>query len=155
MADVNLQSLFLRIGNLERQNRRLKAAVALMVVLLCFVLFLGASGTAPRELRAERFIVTDARGHARAILGTNSDGTMLAVSDSHSIYRLQIGVTANGDPRVDLGDEAGNVRASLYVQTPVKWQDSSVEGAWNSNMGPSERSSDIYSSWDCCIARFI
>jgi hypothetical protein len=65
---------------------------------------------------ARRFLLQDASGVVRAVLGVNDEGEVLfALNDAQGHTHADISVTADGLPRVELLDSAGNTRAVAFV----------------------------------------
>jgi hypothetical protein len=136
MTEPTLDALTTRLERLERECRRSKRA---LLVVLVGALALGLMGQAPshrmpKSLEAEEFVLRDGRGQVRAVLGTEQsasatmlqifgengkprtrltvagDGTSsLEVIDSGERVRVLLGVKDNGSPRIWLGNEAGKI----------------------------------------------
>ena len=64
---ARLESVEARLQVLERQNRALRASVAIGVV--CVAATLAVAAASPRTISAEKLILTDSSGHARVMLG--------------------------------------------------------------------------------------
>jgi hypothetical protein len=107
----------------RRRNRWLLAAV-------CACIGLGGAEwmsrpyplLAPKEVRAEGFVLVDAKGTVRAVLGTIPDGTTaLTLGDVEGKARASLGLDTNGAPALRLSDANGASRATLGVsQTTTK-----------------------------------
>ena len=104
-----------RLARLERENNRLKGwGIAAIAGLLTFWSVTGGLARAPRELKAERFVVQDSTGRQRARLGLTRDGsTELALFDQGR-YQLAARGNRDGLTSFDLFDR-GNDRVTLSV----------------------------------------
>ncbi len=123
MDESILDTLMQRLDRLERENRRLKVAGAILLLALAAV---GAMGqvlpkAVPKVVEAERFVLRagqnalfpDTRGKIRASLGTDLLGTpALELDDQNekAVARLAIVL---GTPTLTLYDQNGKVRAVL------------------------------------------
>ena len=83
MGELTMETLAKRLGRLERENRCLKLAGALVLVLVAAVVLMGQGtsdfpppGKPGYVVAAEHFILHDARGGVRAELGTLPGGTV-------------------------------------------------------------------------------
>lgn len=120
-----------RLGKMEqelaivkRRNRLLLVVVGLIVV-GSTVMGLGlaierTNATAitqspvQKEIRANAFLLLDADGNPRAILGVDKDGPMLSMKDEKGKLRAILGMD-KGRSGLFLNDEKGNPRAALAV----------------------------------------
>jgi hypothetical protein len=101
MTEPSLQTLARRLDELERENRRLKAAALLALLGLVAAGVLGqASLSGPPTVEAQRFYVRDGDGKARALL--DADG--LAFLDPDGRARTLV-----GRDRLVINDGAGKV----------------------------------------------
>jgi len=97
----NVQGLANRVEKLERQNRRMKQAGTIILILAAAVVLMGqAPGT--RTVEANEFVLRDADGRIRGWLGVRDDNPGL------SLYG------ANGKPQVWLSAQPGGPLFSLY-----------------------------------------
>lgn len=67
---------------MERQNRRLKGALTLMLVMAGMAAFLRARPQRDATLRADRFEPVEESGEGRAILGVAGSGSAFVLRDS-------------------------------------------------------------------------
>ncbi len=69
---MNEPTLEQRLDRLERENRCLKRAGALALAVIAAVVLMGQATGAkvPKVIEAERFVVRDASGNTRAVLGS-------------------------------------------------------------------------------------
>lgn len=117
-----------RVRRLELQNSRLKLVLGCLtivglgvsaIVLLRFIELRREAeqvGT-PKLVQAERFILQDADGNQRAVLGLGAnDEAMFELNDSHGTARLRMDVPRSG-PGITLKDSRGKVRTLLTVYT--------------------------------------
>ena len=70
-----------RVKRLERENRRLKAAGLVSVLVVGLVFLMGQAAEVPEEIKARKFSLVDASGVSRAVLGIGADGPELALFD--------------------------------------------------------------------------
>lgn len=117
----SLEIVLQRLQTLEKQNRRLKRSGLLVLVLVGSVLFIlsaakhQAMPTAATEIvEAQRFVLKNARGEIRAILGVELDGDpYLSFWDADDHLRIGLGVWTK-EPALNIFDSKGNRRLSLY-----------------------------------------
>jgi hypothetical protein len=104
-------------GRLLRGAAAPLTALTVMVGALSGVLpapFASAAPAAPIEVRAERFVLTDAAGRTRAELCTRPDGTAgFVLYDTAGRRRGQVAVNGASDSYLSLFDEAGKTRAEV------------------------------------------
>jgi len=118
MTDPTLYTLTQRLDRLERENRRLKVAGAVLVLALVAV---GAMGqmiprAVSKVVEAERFVLRDTTGKGLAILGTDASGILaLSLADQTGKIRAGLVVTPDGMPVLSLYDQNGKPRAGLGV----------------------------------------
>ena len=117
-----------RVRRLELQNSRLKVVLGLLsivgmgvaaVIVLRFLELRRESepSAAPTFVQAERFILQDAEGNQRAVLGIGTnDEALFELNDSHGTARLRMDVPSSG-PGIKLNDSRGKVRALFTVYT--------------------------------------
>ncbi|MGD8319688.1 MAG: hypothetical protein PVJ02_04525 [Gemmatimonadota bacterium] len=111
-----------RIEQLEKQRGRGTSrwsplgALALLVALIAVLQTRGTlhAGTVVPSLEAGSFVLKDAEGAQRAVLGLGEDGgTSLTLSDAGGHQRLRVSVLPDGSPGVSLLDQDGEARAIL------------------------------------------
>jgi len=106
----------------KRRTRWLLAALGLGLGVLALVWVSAASepraeaqgAAGGRTVRANKFVLEDENGKARAILTVDEDGPRLSLLDDAGKPRAALGVTADG-PMLALLDANGKVRAGLAV----------------------------------------
>jgi hypothetical protein len=119
VSDTSQEHLARRLDRLERENQRLKRLGALALIGLAALVIMGQATSAPvaNTIEAERFILRDASGNARASLGVRPDGTAaLALADDTHQERAVFTVTAQGLAAVELSERSGRLRAGLAVR---------------------------------------
>jgi len=107
-----------RVQRLERQSRWLKVILVCVCILagvVCVVSQLGRLA-GRHEIRANRFVVTDANGRSRATFGFTQSGLGLRLLDQNDNLLAKLAVV-DGAPRVELLDKEGvrRVNLGLYV----------------------------------------
>lgn len=110
------KSLETRVHRLERRNRYLTAAVVVGAGLL--LLGQTSSSTRVEEVSAERFVVRDSSGTARAELKVVGDqDPKLTLHDREGRVRIHLGVsgTEGGPVSLTMRDENGQVRLRLAL----------------------------------------
>ncbi len=72
MVELEIETLARRLDRVERENRRLKRAGIVAVAVIAAVVLMGqATGSkVAKVVEAERFVVRDASGNTRAVLGS-------------------------------------------------------------------------------------
>ncbi|MGH7299604.1 MAG: hypothetical protein ACREJE_04240, partial [Candidatus Rokuibacteriota bacterium] len=91
VSDSTHHHLTRRLDRLERENRRLKLLGALALLGLAALTVMGQTAATPvvNTIEAERFVLRDGAGHARATLGLRPDGTAaLALADDTQQERV-------------------------------------------------------------------
>lgn len=114
MNESDLGAITERLERLERQNRRLRLAG---VVLLLVGAALATAGVAhpapPPVLEAQRFLVRDPAGRPRAVLGVVGDASALNLYDRAGTGRASLTVDADGGSRLGFFDREGRSRVAL------------------------------------------
>ncbi len=98
MNEVNTTALLERVKRLERQNKLIKLTGIVVVLVMAFVLLVGAKEKVPKEIVAEKFRVVDTQGRTRAILSVLQEGSELLEGSGLLLY-----------------DEKGRTRVGLSV----------------------------------------
>ena len=84
-----------RFKRLERQNAKMKAAVAGMAVVLAVVLLVGSGQEKPKvldEVSAKQFVVTDDMGKTRAVFNCGFASPNLYMYDKNGKVVIQLGI---------------------------------------------------------------
>ncbi|HUT75989.1 MAG TPA: hypothetical protein VM221_14275 [Armatimonadota bacterium] len=129
MNDAGFANVIGRLERLERQNRRLRWGGVAVAALLGGLLVMGA--TSPPIVEAERFVVRDAEGTVRAVLGVPDEGlsktlkldqrgALLALYNTHGKVRTVLSIGPEGPervevPRLEMMDATGGPRVDLNV----------------------------------------
>ncbi len=96
-----------RMEKLEKANRRLKLAGVLVLTLVGCLLLLGVASP-KRTVEAEAFILRDANGEMRAVLGMGVEGPSLSLYDANEVPRAVL-LVLEGEPALFLYDANGKV----------------------------------------------
>jgi hypothetical protein len=111
-----------RIDVLERQNQSLRRNSLVMVVAVCVMAALtaalvvgaGSDGRVADTLEARRFVLRDAGGAVRAVLGMTPDGAArLVLQDREGRERMKLTLLPDGSPGLSFADRDGRSRAVL------------------------------------------
>jgi hypothetical protein len=112
---VDMQGILERLQNLERQNQRLRRALAFAVILVCSFACLAMAAKRARSVQANEFVLKDSDGTTRAALRMGSTGPRLLFYDENGeAVRALMGVLGSG-PALGLYDKGGKTRVSLAV----------------------------------------
>ncbi|MFQ5804651.1 MAG: hypothetical protein ACE5JQ_17315 [Candidatus Methylomirabilales bacterium] len=119
MNEPTMDTLAQRLDRVERENRRLKRAGVVALAVIVAVVLMGQAtwklappGKPGKVVGAEQFIVHDARGGVRAVLGTLPDGTVkLVLYDRGNPGETRIILSAGPEasPALSFSDKAGKV----------------------------------------------
>jgi hypothetical protein len=115
LKEEPLQNVDVRLASLERTNRWLtRAVVGLALCLLTIV----AAAFKPKDgvVEAGKFILLDEKGHMRASLSVDSDGsTGFSFFDAKDSGRLSMGLGKEGEPRILLRAESASAPGGAYT----------------------------------------
>ena len=113
MDAPSLDALTGRVDSLERENRWLRRIGGSAIVGLLALIALGTSALrSPRELTAERFVLSDASGHPRARLEMRHNGPTLSLLSPERRDQVVLQAVDDGPSRL-LYFRGSEVRASL------------------------------------------
>jgi hypothetical protein len=112
---VCLDTVIARLEKIERQHRRLKRAVAGLLLLGSSLVLMGALASPSRTVKAEHFALLDPRGKVRARLSTIGDSAALSFHDQQGLTRASLTIGADGFPGLVFHDQHGEVRVFLGV----------------------------------------
>jgi hypothetical protein len=118
MSEAAVETLARRLDRLERQNRLLKRAGVVALVVISTAALMGQATTSQvaKQVEAEAFIVRDPSGRVVASLGAMPDGGgTLMFFDAKSRPRAMLGVAGDGSPGLTLAGKAGNVGVTLFA----------------------------------------
>jgi hypothetical protein len=115
--DGRLLHLEERLQELQHSNRRLRMTIlALALVGGALITMAQASPNNSEIVEARQFVLRDANGNVRAVLGSAPDGAVgLNLDDSSGRTRLTLDVDYAGSPGLDLFDQNGKRRAILAL----------------------------------------
>ena len=129
----DLATLVARLEQVERENRRLRRAGVMIVLLAVAGLLMGQASPPRRTVEAERFLVRDSQGRIRAELGVFEKGvTRLRLLDTVGNARAILAVTEEGLPALALldrgqarlmvtADHEGTAGITLFDQAGKMW----------------------------------
>jgi len=128
MTESELLELGKRLERVERGVRRYRAALGIAGLLLAGGLLITArlfatgraraSTSAPAQIVARSFVLVDANGRTRAILGFDPLGPALRLYDKAGNMRAELGTGADGAD-LEFHDKAGGVQVQLTaIGTP-------------------------------------
>lgn len=110
-----------RVDELEHENGRLRrqvqrlgigVAVALLAAAALGGLMLAHRAGVADKVQAHQFVLRDANGHVRAVLGSTAEGgARLSMQDVEGRDRLRMTLLADGSPGLSFADAAGRSRA--------------------------------------------
>jgi hypothetical protein len=110
---LSLEVLHDEVGRLRRRCRQLTTG---LVLLLLGAVGLAAIGQArPTVIEAQRFVVKDARGKPRVIVGTFGETSAVNLYDRDGRARAILQVSADGGSRLAFHDRETKSRAVIYV----------------------------------------
>jgi len=108
LQESNYAVIVDRLEKLERQNRQMKLAGAVALVLAASVVLMGQVPVT-RTVEANQFILKDGDGKVRADLAVNANGAGLTLYDPSGKVRAMLTVTPAG-PGLSLHDAKGHSR---------------------------------------------
>ncbi|MGH7372433.1 MAG: hypothetical protein ACREJK_11395, partial [Candidatus Methylomirabilales bacterium] len=117
MDEQTMQTLVRRLDRVERENRRWRwtTAVVLGGIAGGVLMSQSAHPTVANVIEAEKFVLRDAQGKARAWLETASGSVNLALADRDEKSRAFVYVRADGSTGLALYDKTSTRRGGLYV----------------------------------------
>jgi hypothetical protein len=111
---ADLAAVVGRLEKIERENRRLKYAGVVVLLLAAAGLTMGQASPTSKTVEAEAFVLRDPSGTERAAWHLSPEGgAALTFFDQAKKPRAQVRVDRDGAPGVLLFDQAGNGRAML------------------------------------------
>ena len=100
-----------RLEKLEKQNRRLKQAGAVALILAAAVLLMGQASP-NRTVEANRFVLTDRSGNEQGVLMLKPSGPSFMLLDPNSLATAELSIRGH-NPDLILLDANGKVRFTL------------------------------------------
>ena len=115
--DGRLLRMELKLADLQRSNRRLKAIIgALVLVGGAFFTMAQASSSGTEVVETRQIVLRDDSGRVRAVLGTTAEGAVgLNLDDPSGKTRVTLDVDNDGSPGLDLFDQNGKRRAIISL----------------------------------------
>jgi hypothetical protein len=106
-----------RLVQLERKNKRLTLALVFLGTVAILAVTMGQSSppSVPKEISANKFILTGSNGELLAILGMGKFGPGLFLYDENGKNRIDLSVYRESSSVLRLKDQNGNSQASLWV----------------------------------------
>lgn len=121
-----------RLRKLERTQRGLVVAVALLSSTAGVVLLAGAKQDASKEtVMASRFVLMGKDGRVRGSLGVTAEGTaaLNLLGPAGGPLPISLSVGANGKPAINLNDRDGHSIALMIEEVPIFSMDAPDENA--------------------------
>ena len=117
MNEPTMETLAQRLDRVEVENRRLKRAGVGALAVIAAVVLMGQATPpkAPKVVEADEFLLRDAKGNVRAMLGFRGGAPLLSFYDEEQTLRIGLGFTTDGLPTVTILSKSGNIRSSLTV----------------------------------------
>ncbi|MFQ5989497.1 MAG: hypothetical protein ACE5K9_06250 [Candidatus Methylomirabilales bacterium] len=118
MNEPTMETLTRRLHRVERENRRLQRIGVATLAMIAAVVLMGQAEKkdVPKAIEAESFVVRDAQGKLRAILGVWQDGEVrLLLPDQEQRSRAILAVKPDGSPYLGLYGEDGKRRIGMAV----------------------------------------
>ena len=117
MNEPTIETLARRLDRVERENRWLKQAGVVALVVIAAVGLIGqATGKVAKVVEAERFVLLDASGETRAVLIQTKGGSSLNLYDEKGKLRIGLVSGAADETGLSLYDAAGEGRAMLALK---------------------------------------
>ena len=110
MDELTLESLARRLARLERENRWLKRLGTVLAVAAAAGGLMGQVQPTAGTVESQRFVVKDAAGQPRAVLGATADGSIFELYDKDGDRRAAMGIATDGSATLSLmtkGDKGG------------------------------------------------
>src|SRR5262249_43827197 len=109
MDGISLDSLTDSVHRLERENRRLKRAGALLLIGVVAVIVAGAQANkVPEAVEAQKFVVRDRDGKVRAELGMGEEGKVgLGIFGPRGKAQVTLDIDKEGTSTLNFRDEKG------------------------------------------------
>jgi len=147
MTDATPDVLAERLDRLERENRRLKRLVYGALLGIAAVAVMGqAPSSIVRVFEAEKFVLHGPDGQIRAELGVETNGESalrLYPEKKGGKAELMLAVTADGQARLQLADDAGLPRAVMGHVAIVTTATGAVEERPSSSLVLSDKEGKV------------
>jgi hypothetical protein len=117
-----IQAVLERLEKLERQNRKLKRAGVLALLVVGSLVLMGQAAPKSRTVEGEKFVLRDGRGRVRAKLDTDVDSSpALKLSDANGNLRAMLSLDGSGDAGVWLFDAKGKPEVVVGTAGAARW----------------------------------
>jgi hypothetical protein len=116
MDHPQFEGLLGRLERLERHNRRLRLGGALLLLGIVAGATMGQGRGPSHAVEAQRFVVKDARGKSRAVLGMSAEGPGLSLYDPDGNARAALALAGDNTSRLGFYDRQGKSRVVVDVQ---------------------------------------
>jgi hypothetical protein len=119
----DLMSLHARISRLERQNRRMKIAGAIAMVLAASIVVMGQAATA-KVVTANEFVLKDADGKVRVQIGMgldfmHKDGPAIVLFDARNDSRIIL-ATSEEQAGIVVNSPLARASSQMWAASPAK-----------------------------------
>jgi hypothetical protein len=111
MMDETLHSITERLENLEKQNRKLRLGLIVILLAAAAIMLMGQASV-PRTVEAQQFVLKDAKGKTRAQLYLTDTGPKFHLYASDGKIRAVVGATEDGGSLV-LADSQATTKLLL------------------------------------------
>ena len=108
----DLELITRRIRDLERQNRRIRAAAAVMTVACLAVFLMGQSPPGDPTIQATEIVLLDGEGNRAGVLKAAETGPGIALNYANGEMAVFLGLV-DGRPSISFFDSAGQPRTQL------------------------------------------
>ena len=125
MDELTLESLVRRLSRLERENRWLKRIGALFVAGVAAGALMGQMQPPAATVESQRFVVKDAAGQPRVVLGATVDGSIFEMYDKDGERRAAMGIATDGSATLSLGTKGD--KGGVWISArPYGWSNLQV-----------------------------
>lgn len=112
---LEIQAVLERLERLEKQNRGLKRAAALFMILVSSLILMSAAWRKGHTVEATQIVLKDEEGNKRAVLGMRSAGPGLTLYDAEGDKVQALLTVLQTGPVLGLYDADGTTRVLLGV----------------------------------------
>jgi hypothetical protein len=112
---LDIQAVLERLEKLEKQNRQVKRAITLLMILVSCLVLTSAAAHKGRTLEARQIALKDEDGNTRAVLGMRSAGPGLELYDANGIKVQALLAVLRTGPTLGFYDADGTTRVLLGV----------------------------------------
>lgn len=109
-----------RLEKLERDNRRFKTFALAALVLPIALVSIYATRPVPQKITAHEFDLVDSSGTLRGKMFLHSGAARIVLTDARGIARAELGTTGIGEAHLELSDTTrGGLAMSLWAGEPL------------------------------------